>query len=66
MTKTTGPYNKPAEDVAVKLTSTLMDYLPISLTSKRVQLAGGPAQECNGFAIWRPCTDKKQRIRRCN
>ena len=53
ITQSIGPYNEPAEDLAVKLESTLMDYLPVSLTNRRVQLAGGPAQECNGFAIWR-------------
>ena len=53
MTQSVGPYNEPAEDLSVKLESTLMDYLPISYTNRRIQMAGGAAEECNGFAVWR-------------
>ena len=53
MTMSIGPHNEPAEDLSVKLESTLVDYLPIGLVNRRVQLSGGPDQECNGFAMWR-------------
>ena len=53
MTQSIGPYNEPAEDLSVKLESTLVDYLPVSLTNQRIQLAGGPSQECNGFMMWK-------------
>ena len=53
MKQTIGPFNEPAEDLSVKLESTLVDYLPLSLVNRRIQLAGGPMEECNGFAMWR-------------
>ena len=48
-----GPPQQPAEDLAIKLEATLLDYLPESLGKRRIQLSGGTAQECNGFTMWR-------------
>ena len=48
-----GPLQEPAEDLAIKLEATLLDYLPDSLAKRRIQLSGGTSQECNGFTMWR-------------
>ena len=48
-----GPLQEPAEDLAIKLEATLLDFLPDSLGKRRIQLSGGTAQECNGFRMWR-------------
>ena len=53
MGKHMGPLQEPAEDLAIKLEATLLDYLPESLCKRRIQLSGGVAQECNGFTMWR-------------
>ena len=48
-----GPYNEPADDLAVKLEQLLVDWLPDSLYNRRDQLCGGEGQQHNGFMMWR-------------
>ena len=50
---TIGPYNENAGDLTLKLEQTIIDWLPETLHKKRVQLAGGPGETRNGFAVWR-------------
>ena len=51
--KTLGPFDEPADDLAIKFEQVLVDWLPESLYSRRGQLSGGPGEENNGFIMWR-------------
>ena len=48
-----GPYNEPADDLAVKLEQLIVDWLPESLYNRRDQLCGGIGERHNGFLMWR-------------
>ena len=48
-----GLYNENAGDVALKFEQTIIYWMPETLYKKRVQLAGGPGETGNGFAVWR-------------
>ena len=48
-----GPHAEPADDLARKLESCIVDYLPIDLYRRREQLCGGDRESGNGFAMWR-------------
>ena len=48
-----GPFNELATDLAVKFEQVIVDWIPEKLYLRRTQLAGGKAEEGNGFAVWR-------------
>ena len=48
-----GLYKENALDLSVKLEQFICNWIPERFYRRRVQLAGGPSQEGNGFAIWR-------------
>ena len=50
---TLGPHNEDAVDLATKFEQVVADWLPETLFKKRIQLAGGKAQEGNWFTVWR-------------
>ena len=48
-----GPYNEPADELAVKLEQLIVDWIPESLYNRRDQLCGGEGEKHNGFIMWR-------------
>ena len=48
-----GPNQEPANELAMKLEQTIIDWMPESLYKRRAQLCDGKSETGNGFLMWR-------------